>query len=496
MEKIPIGIDLGDNCFRICYLKDKIPQVLSDSMGNMSFPSKVSFQQNGKCFVGHDAELFGAPENTVMHQITIAGLPFSELEKLNDQHVYQFCSDRNGSYIDAHRVYPRVNDFLVEIFKFISNLVKERLNKEIEFAVIAIPDGSHNPKRIAIRDAAELAGISVRQLVNQTIAAGLGFNLHRLSEFPRRNIAVIDIGASHSSMTIIECYEKKVAANEIAHCRIGTNIFQRRLAQFIAEKHKQESGYDILANDQYGFFWQSLLIEAGFALVDLSTNSNITVAVGGIGINGSRVIVDVSRDEFNSLISDDLQEIRNTIKCYRNAPGTICAVYVVGGGSAIPVIQEMVSQIYDNIATRVDYSDPSAAVLGSAIKAGIYSGVIDANVVEITAFDLGTFYRNYEMDVLISKGATIPHKSYPKRYGIHGHYTEKVYQWIGEGTGQDKSEDEPDVIVLCNQDLFIWGDAVTNQFIIDESGIVTFVVVDLGKNIEYILDNYNVDSVE
>jgi molecular chaperone DnaK (HSP70) len=78
-----IGIDIGDCQFRLSYLDGLTPKLIPDSLGRTAFPSKVSFLPGGGSRQGYDADMFGIPENTVLHPMTLIGKSPDELMELN-----------------------------------------------------------------------------------------------------------------------------------------------------------------------------------------------------------------------------------------------------------------------------------------------------------------------------------------------------------------------------------------------------------------------------
>lgn len=478
-----IGIDIGDTTFRISYLDGGEPRLIRDATGRTCFPSKVSFLQGGGCHVGVDAEMFGIPENTVLHPMTIIGAQFSELELLNRRYAYQFLLENGEIFIDAHRVFPKVSDVLTAIFAHAKKLAEDDLGCSVEAAVIAIPDGASDPKRIAIKRCAEAAGLEVKQLLNQTTAAALGY---RFDLGNRKRIAVIDAGASHTSLSILNGGGSQIEMVATRHCEVGTNNLHLRLAEVANEIALREYGVDMLASE-FSFIKQELLKETAQALIALSGSQTAEVSVGCALPTGGRVVVDVPRDLFYRKIAEELRMIQTTLHNGSNAD----LVLLIGGGSNIPAVRQLVDATFRKppfISPSVDSSE--AVALGASIKGGILDGSITSSSVERTVNDLGTFYHGDMMDVLIPKGTPFPcHVS--KEYGMGARrYTEKVYQWIGSGSGQDMRESHQQLVVLAKEELVITGSRVRCTFIIDVHGVAQFVVTDLANNKQFTLTGF------
>lgn len=487
-----IGIDIGDTYFRISYLENGIPRLVSDSAGVTCFPSKVSFLQGGGCQVGVDAEMFGVPENTVQSPMTIIGAPFSELKLLNSRNVYQFIREDGQIVIDAHRVFPTVPDVLIAIFAHAKKLAENHLGSPVSSAVIAIPDGASDPKKILIKKAAEDAGLVVKQLLNQTVSAALGYRFDLGNE--RKQIAVVDVGASHSTCAILYGGKDRLEMINTGHCNTGANALEYRLAELISAKVLEQYAVDMFRGEN-NFLKQELFTETAYAIKDLSEKEETEVSIGCALPTGGRAIVTVKRKEFYVKINAELMKIGRALQsAYSSSSPFAGAVLLIGGGGNIPAIKELVDQVFSKppfLSTSINSAE--AVALGAAIKGGIIDGIITSQSVERTVHDLGTFYRGVLMDVLIPKGTIIP-VQVAKTYQMNsGPFREKVYQWIGPGSGQDIPETHPDVITLVNEEIILEGNrGVRCTMGIDSNGIGTFIDTDLGTKKQYVLSNFTI----
>lgn len=483
-----IGIDIGDTNFRISYLENGSPHLVQDRAGITCFPSKVSFLQGGGCLVGIDAEMFGVPENTVLHPMTIIGASFSELQQLNDQCVYQFIQENGQVVIDAHRAFPTVPDVLIAIFAHAKKLAEDHLGCSVASAVIAIPDGASDPKRILIKKAAEGVGLQVKQLLNQTVAAAFGYRFDLGDR--RKNIAVVDMGASHTSFSMLTGGQNQLETVNTMHCSLGTNVLHQHLAALINSQVKREYGVDLILHDQK-FLKMELIREAGFALVDLSNHEEVEVSIGCALPTGGRAVVTISRRQFCQKIANELSLLSQTLGGSRLEAEM---VLLVGGGSNIPAIREIIDKVFRKPPfLSVSVNSAEAVVLGAAIKGGILDGIISSTSVERTIHQLGTFYQGDIMDVLIHRGTPFPcHVSKEYSMGLR-RYWEKVYQWIdSNSSGQDKHEGHPSLVVLAKKELEIKGDRVRCTFIIDVHGVAQFVVTDLSNNQQFTLTGFTI----
>jgi L1 cell adhesion molecule like protein len=79
------------------------------------------------------------------------------------------------------------------------------LGKKINKLVLTVPSNFNNAQRLCIKYAAQLAGIEVLRILNETTAAALAFGIgSKRSETnidEERNILVFDLGGGHFNVT-------------------------------------------------------------------------------------------------------------------------------------------------------------------------------------------------------------------------------------------------------------------------------------------------------
>ena len=482
-----IGIDIGDCQFRLAYLDDDLqPKLIKDQLGRTAFPSKVSFLPGGGCRLGFEADMFGIPENTVLHPMTLISKSSAELLALNGRYAYEFLRSGRQVVINAHRVFVFPDEVLTSLFLHAKKLAEEFLQEPVVDTVIAIPDGLDDPSRIRVKKSAEAAGLRVKQLLNQTTAAAFGLKFDRGRNL--KNIAVVDMGASHISLSVIEAGQSRLNMLITKHCPIGTNNFQEALARLISVR---ATGQDIFrtGND---FLKNELMIEAGYALLELSSQKTVEVSISGLDPGGRRAVLNITRDQFEQAIKSYLSRLESEglfRTCYRS----FGAIIAIGGGANIPAVKNLITRSLGKSLFQMSKLDPSAVVaLGAAFKGGIIERLIDARSVERTVHDLGTWYRGNYMDVLVPRGTELPFANSKTYQQPSGPYRERVLQYVGNGSGQDKSERDPQVIVLADKRLNLNGTSVKITITIDASGITEFKVTDGGNGKETILTGFSI----
>lgn len=131
---------------------------------------------------------------------------------------------------------------------------RETASKELKLPVndmvIAVPAWYTDAQRRGLLDAAEVAGIKVLRLINETTATALGYGITKLDlpaaeEKPRR-VAFIDIGHSNYTVSICEFKKGELKVVSTAYDRHfgGRNFDKAIIEHFRAEfKEKNKIGW-------------------------------------------------------------------------------------------------------------------------------------------------------------------------------------------------------------------------------------------------------------
>lgn len=471
------------------------PRMVVDSVGDTSFPSAVSFAPN-RWRVGADAVLFGVPENTVVRPLELIGKPYRELLELGMNRATPFCMENGQIVIDAHRVFPTVEDVLFAILDYAKTTAEAALCTQVDQAVIAVPDGFGDVEKVILERCARRAGLSVSQMLNQTTAAAFGC---RFDIGPKHDVIVVDVGAAHASAAYLVAGNNGIDTTRIRHCRVGTAAMELAIAQLVARSVRR-GDYAFLASAD-PVAREEMIRSGGETLARLDHDESAEFSVGRLDYSmPGRLVVDVSRATFESAIQAELGELQRMIDgLYSRGSSSQrvtsnLTVLLIGGGSGIPAIRRLISNHFGvPVFSPSNIDARNAVALGAAVKGGILEGRIRSTSIERTVHDLGTFYGSYIMDVLIPKGTPIP-ITVSKRYSMRpGPYMEKVYQYVGPlATGQNVAETDRNLIVLKEATVQLTGNAVLCTFAIDHNGVAKFTATDTASGKEFILTGFEV----
>jgi molecular chaperone DnaK len=289
--------------------------------------------------------------------------------------------------------------------------------KNIEEAVVTIPANFANDAREATMQAAKLAELNVKYIINEPTAAALYYAFKTGEEFSGK-YAVYDLGGGTFDISIIDVSGQNVevlATNGVS--KLGGDDFDLVVQKLVGEKFKEETGEEMNLEDY-------TKNAAENEKKSLSKRDKCKVRV-------SPVNIEITRNEFekaiSSLIGQTEMLCETTIDEAKLSVDDIKGVFLVGGSTRIPCVRESVLKVFKKEPISSANVDEVVA-LGAALYAAYKSDRSGLNAVqkkavgkikvsEITGKCFGTIStredearkkRVTENSVIITKGQKIP----------------------------------------------------------------------------------------
>ncbi|HRP02853.1 MAG TPA: molecular chaperone DnaK [Candidatus Kapabacteria bacterium] len=414
MSKI-IGIDLGTTNSCVAVMEGTTPVVIANSEGARTTPSMIGFAKSGERMVGQAAKRQAVtnPHNTVYSIKRFMGRRLSEVAEESKMVPFKVvASDDGGSIridIDGKKYSaPEISAMVLQKMK---QTAEDYLGQKITEAVITVPAYFNDSQRQATKDAGEIAGLTVRRIINEPTAAALAYGLDKKGK--NMTVAVYDLGGGTFDVSVLEIgdgvFEVK-STNGDTH--LGGDNFDHRLIDFLADEFKNQEGID-LRKDPMAL--QRLREAAEKAKIELSqmlqTDVNLPF-VTATQDGPKHLNLNITRAKFESLCSDlfqkSLQPCEQALKDAKLGPHQIDEVILVGGSTRIPKIQELVKQFFGKEPSKNVNPDEVVAV-GAAIQGGVLSGdVTDVLLLDVTPLTLGIETLGGVMTPMIPSNTTIP----------------------------------------------------------------------------------------
>ncbi len=467
-----IGIDLGTTNSLACVYRNGQAELIPNELGEYLTSSAVSVMEDGSVLVGAAAKerLISHPEATAASFKVWMGT-----EKKLTLGTRQFKPEELSALV--------LRQLLEDARRY--------LGEPVEEAVISVPAYFNDDQRCATKLAAQLAGLTVKRLINEPSAAAL---YHRYStQGGDSQMMIVDFGGGTLDVSIVDCFENIIEITAIAgDNRLGGNDIDRAIVAYFCKENglaedrlepslraslyrQAEAAKIALSNDSAAIPFRE---DAGKASLPggsetdaaireeiektalcgtLETDVSIRKETANGGFSGVPAVTITVRQEeaqYSLVLTNQLlrqlcepvfQRVRDVIVRVmkdRERRGRIKDVILVGGSSRLAVFGDFLEELFGrrpHVAAKPD----EIVARGVGLCAGIKERADDLQdlvMTDVCPFSLGVATYSYagdrtpHMAVLISRSSMLPASRQERFYTLHNEQTclrFEIYQ--GEG---------------------------------------------------------------
>ena len=409
-----IGIDLGTTNSAVAILTGGEPEVLPNAEGGRTTPSVVAFTKSGERLVGTVAKRQAVtnPENTIFSVKRFMGRKYAEVDEEMKIVPYEVVRGENGDArirVSGKEYSPQ--EISAMILQKLKADAEAFLGEPVTDAVVTVPAYFNDAQRQATKDAATIAGLDVKRIINEPTAAALAYGLDKETD---QTILVFDLGGGTFDVSVLEIgdgvFEVKSTAGDN---HLGGDNFDKAIVDWMVAEFKREQGID-LSNDKMAL--QRLYEAAERAKIELSTTATSQINLPFVTADQSgpkHLDLQLSRAQLEELTHDLLERLVGPTKQALADSGVsdkINHVVLVGGMTRMPAVQERVKELTGREPHKGVNPDEVVAV-GAAIQAGVLSGdVKDVLLLDVTPLSLGIETKGGVFTKLIERNTTIPTK--------------------------------------------------------------------------------------
>lgn len=340
--------------------------------------------------------------------------------------------------------------------------------------VISVPPWFTDGQRRSLVDAAEIAGLKLLRLINDTTAAALGYGITKLDlptaeEKPRR-VCFVDIGHSNYSCSIVEFKKGELAVKSTAWDRhFGGRNFDKALVDHFAKEFKEKYKIDITTNAK-----ARVRVAAAAEKMKkiLSANAQAPISIESL-MNDVDVSGMMKRDELEELLQPLLERatipVEQALAEAKLKPEDIDAIEMVGGCTRVPSLKDRISKFF-NKPLSFTLNQDEAVARGCAFSCAILSPVFrvrDFSIHDIVNYPI-EFNWEQSPDIpdedtsltVFNKGNVMPSTKiltfYRKQpFDLEARYAKpemlpgKMNPWIGRFSVKGVKADSKDDFMIC-----------------------------------------------
>ena len=353
------GIDLGTTYSCIAYLNQYgKADVLKNSEGEHTTPSVVFFESKENVVVGKEAKATVElePDKTVQFikrkigkendKVSVNGITYSAPE-VSAYILRKLVKDANDELLQTGVIHP---------------------GQEVKDVVITCPAYFGMNERQATKNAGELAGLNVLNIINEPTAAAISYGVSGASK--KETVLIYDLGGGTFDITVMNID----GADITVVCTggddtLGGKDWDEALMNYVMERYEEETGED-LSEDPDAV--ASLYVDVENWKKALSSRESVKISVNG---PGGRFREELTREKYEEITAHLLERTKNKLdEMLRVAEkqgypmNRIDKVLLVGGSSRMPQVAAMLQNDYH---VTPSLQDPDEAVAkGAAIFAG------------------------------------------------------------------------------------------------------------------------------
>jgi molecular chaperone HscC len=356
-----VGIDLGTTNSAAALWRDGKAELVPNALGAFLTPSAVSLTDRGDLLIGAAAR---------DRQSTNPRLTASNFKRLMGTQEKLRIGKRDYRAEDLSAL------VLASLYRDVENFTGEAPTD----AVITVPAYFNDRQRKATRRAGELAGFTVRRLLNEPTAAALAYGLQDRGE--KEPFLVFDLGGGTFDVSIVEIFDGIIEVKASAgDNRLGGEDFNDALVAMVKPLLRPITvveGMDPVIRQQ------ALRATAERARRALGEQDEV---VFEIAHGGKVASATVSTAQFEEAAAPLLARLREPVLRSLRDSGiradALSEIVLAGGATRMPIVRRAITRMFGRFPSSAVHPDHAVA-LGAGVQAGLAARDHDLDEIRLT----------------------------------------------------------------------------------------------------------------
>ncbi len=421
--KQAIGIDLGTTYCCVGVINRGKVHIISHEEDKSTTPSYVSFDEEGnEKYIGYYAkeESFSNPKNTIYDVKRMIGREYSDQHIQNDMKLWPFevVNVNDSLKIQLYNekkttLYPE--EVSAKILNKLKKDAEDFLGYEVKNAVITVPAHFNDAQRQATKDAGDLAGLKVLQILNEPTAAAIAYS-HQIKDDFRKNILIYDLGGGTFDVAVVVIDKGDIDVRAVGgDTHLGGEDFDQRVMNHFYrkyEEHFRKSSNEIELKRAMARLKRHC--EKKKCTVSQFSSADISIDFLLPGWDFKDVLKQtIFENHCMDLFKKTITIVDQTLKSAKMSKSDIDEIVLIGGSVKIPKIQSLLREYFDGKPLNNEIKPDEAVAYGATIQAALHNIANFDNAIpfathDVSSFSLGIELLDKSMAVIIPKNSKLP----------------------------------------------------------------------------------------
>lgn len=365
------GIDFGTTFTSVALVNEERLTLLRDAQDQTMFPSIVCYPKQGEATVGWSARQQGVmhPASTFSSPKRLIGRRYDDrhLEPVLAASAVPTRAGPNGMVVaDVHGDTLAMPQVCAEVFKHAADLGVGVTGEPIRRVVLSVPV-EYQQERAAIRRAAEMAGLQVAGMIEEPIAAAIGYGFNQQAGL----VAVYDFGGGTFDCTLLEVRDGRFRVlAKAGDAWLGGDDFDLALAEHAGRAFWRQVQVDL---QQRRVEWHRVVVACEAAKRRLSEQPEAELFLKDLVLtSGGPVDLRMKLDRrllaqiCGPHVDRSIDKMGECLERAGVAPQDVGHIAMTGGVCRMPLVRERVERYFGRqVPSAVD--PEHAVVMGNAI---------------------------------------------------------------------------------------------------------------------------------